>query len=104
MKHLRLADASHLTDIPGVGASIASDLQSLGYSKPTDLRGEDPENMYERLMAQSGTHIDRCILYVFRCAVYYAQTDNPSPDKLLWWNWKDDAKQQKNVKPSQIDQ
>lgn len=93
MNYVPIASAKHLTDIPGVGPSIANDLQSLGYSKPADLRGEDPEAMYERLMAQSGAHIDRCILYVFRCAVYYARTDNPDTDRLLWWNWKDNAKQ-----------
>jgi hypothetical protein len=93
MKYIPAASARHLTDIPGVGSSIANDLRSLGYSKTADLRGEDPEVMYERLMAQSGAHIDRCVLYVFRCAVYYAQTDNPDPDRLLWWNWKDSTKQ-----------
>jgi hypothetical protein len=93
MKYIPLANAKHLTDIPGVGSSIADDLRSLGYSKPSDLSGENPKSMYERLMAQSGTHIDRCVLYVFRCAVYYAQTDNPDPDRLLWWSWKDNTKQ-----------
>ena len=34
-------------------------------------------------------HIDRCMLYVLRCAVYFASTPRPEPEKLLWWNWKD---------------
>ncbi|NMB56563.1 pathogenicity locus, partial [Candidatus Beckwithbacteria bacterium] len=31
---------------------------------------------------------DRCLLYVFRCAVYYAKGGR-DPEKLKWWNWKD---------------
>ena len=89
MKILSIQQATKFTDIPGVGKSIATDLVSLGYKQPSDLKGQNPEEMYERLMAQVGDHIDRCILYVFRGAVYYASTAHPDPDKLLWWNWKD---------------
>jgi len=34
---------------------------------------------------------DRCILYVFRCAVYFAETpaNEQNSEKLKWWNWKD---------------
>ena len=75
--------------IPGVGPSIAQDLRDLGYSQPQDLVGEDPQVMYDRHMEQVGSHVDRCVLYTFRCAVYYAETDKPDPEKLKWWNWKD---------------
>ncbi|NJM89920.1 MAG: hypothetical protein HC847_25010 [Hydrococcus sp. RU_2_2] len=36
-----------------------------------------------------GQHIDRCVLYVFRCAVYYASNSVREPELLKWWNWKD---------------
>lgn len=36
---------------------------------------------YERQSVQ----VDRCMLYVFRCAVYYEH----DPELLKWWNWKD---------------
>ena len=80
-----------LQQIPGVGKSIAQDLWQLGFRSVADLRGQNPEEMYERLCVQQGTHIDRCMLYVFRCAVYYASTDNPAPELLKWWHWKDKA-------------
>lgn len=32
-----------------------------------------------------------CVLYVYRCAVYFAQTPDPDPEKCKWWNWKDEA-------------
>jgi hypothetical protein len=33
--------------------------------------------------------VDRCMLNVFRCAVYYASNDIHDPELLKWWNWKD---------------
>lgn len=75
--------------IPGVGKSISADLHSLGIYAVKDLRQKDPEAMYEQLMRKAGGHIDRCVLYVFRCAVYYAEHDKHDPEKLKWWYWKD---------------
>ena len=54
-----------------------------------ELRGRDPEELYDRLCAQRGEHIDRCVLYVFRTAVYYAGRSRHDPELLKWWNWKD---------------
>jgi hypothetical protein len=80
-----------LTRIPGVGGKIAQELCSLGIRRVSDLRGRDPEELYERLCVQHGAHVDRCFLYVLRCAVYYASTDRPDAELLKWWNWKDDG-------------
>lgn len=78
-----------LQTIPGVGPSIARDLVELGIRSVDDLRGKDPERLYEKRCVQQGHAIDRCLLYVFRCAVYFAETSRPKPELLLWWNWKD---------------
>ncbi|GAB6041005.1 helix-hairpin-helix domain-containing protein [Endothiovibrio diazotrophicus] len=77
-------------EIPGVGKSIAQDLVDLGYQRLDELKGEDPEAMYQRLMELRGSHVDRCMLYVFRCAVYYAAEAEHDPELLKWWNWKDE--------------
>jgi predicted flap endonuclease-1-like 5' DNA nuclease len=61
-----------LQTIPGVGPSISQDLRELGFHAVADLRGQDPQEMYERLCLRQGQHVDRCVLYVFRCAVYFA--------------------------------
>jgi len=45
--------------------------------------------MYRRLITLRGAHQDRCLLYVFRCAVYFASTPRPRRDLLDWWRWKD---------------
>lgn len=73
--------------IPGIGPNMVRDLTDLGFSTVTDLRGQDPEKMYTRLTRLRNQHIDRCVLYVFRCAVYYAE-DGRDPEKLKWWNWR----------------
>ncbi len=78
-----------LKRIPGVGKSVAEDLWELGMRDPKDLKGRDPEELYERLCEQAGAKVDRCMLYVFRCAVYYASHKEHKPELLKWWNWKD---------------
>jgi hypothetical protein len=78
-----------LQAIPGVGPSIARDLRELGIRRVADLKGRDPERMYRRLITLRRAHQDRCLLYVFRCAVYYASTPRPRRELLDWWRWKD---------------
>jgi Pathogenicity locus len=78
-----------LENIPGVGKAIAQDLNSLNIYAVQDLVNQDPEGLYQRLCVLQGRHIDRCMLYVFRCAIYYASTAQPEPELLKWWNWKD---------------
>jgi hypothetical protein len=80
-----------LRRIPGIGPSLARDLLDLGYSRVDSLAGEDPEAMYAALGRLRGTHIDRCVLYTFRCAVYFASHADHEPERLKWWNWKDAA-------------
>lgn len=77
-----------LQEIPGVGKSIAEDLWELGIRSVADLKSKDPEVLYVKRCAQVGVQIDRCLLYVFRCAVYYSSTKRPKPELLKWWNWK----------------
>jgi len=75
--------------IPGVGPSIAADLHLLGIHDVAELRGRNPETLYADLCRDVGHHVDRCVLYVFRCAVYYASEAKHDPELLKWWNWKD---------------
>lgn len=81
--------ATDLQTIPGIGPSMAQDLVDLGYGAVRDLEGAEPEEMFDRLRAARGGYMDRCVLYVFRCAVYYANNTNHEPELLKWWNWKD---------------
>jgi nucleotidyltransferase/DNA polymerase involved in DNA repair len=80
---------AELTRIPGIGPSLAADLYSLGIRETAELRGRNPEALYEELSRQAGQRMDRCVLYTFRCAVYYASESRHDPELLKWWNWKD---------------
>lgn len=83
------APADELRAIPGVGATIAQDLRNLGIERVEQLRGRDPQALYDQLCEYQGMHVDRCMLYVFRCAVYYASEFPHDPRLLQWWAWKD---------------
>ncbi len=87
----RNAALKDLQRIPGVGPSIASDLYGLGITAVQDLRDSDPEALYAELCVQVGQPVDRCVLYVFRCAAYFASCPDPVPEKCQWWNWKNPA-------------
>jgi hypothetical protein len=80
-----------LMQIPGVGKSIARDLLNIGITSVADLRKQDPQQLYDLSNKYAGAVQDRCLLYVFRCAVYYASTDKKKhqSEKLKWWNWQD---------------
>ncbi len=78
-----------LEQIPGVGEKIARDLQGLGFCSVQDLKDQDPEELYLKLCVRKGMDVDRCMLYVFRCAVYFASNKRHNPELLKWWNWKD---------------
>lgn len=78
-----------LQTIPGVGPNIAQDFGDIGIKNISDLKGKNPEKLYLKFSAKQGHHVDRCVLYVCRSSVYFAETKNPDPKKLKWWNWKD---------------
>ena len=77
--------------IPGVGPRVAAMLREVGIRRVRDLRRRNPQRLYEQLCARRGQRIDRCVLYTFRCAIYFASEPNPSPERLKWWTWKDSA-------------
>ncbi|MCW3085920.1 MAG: hypothetical protein JWP12_3286 [Bacteroidetes bacterium] len=77
-----------LKQIPGVGVSIADDLINIGITSVEHLKNRDPEELYFLSNQYAGVVQDRCLLYVFKCAVYYATETKHDPEKLKWWNWK----------------
>ena len=75
--------------IPGVGKSIAQDLWDLNLRSLRDIARSDPEELYDELCRLRGGPIDRCMLYVFRCAHYFVSEKKHDPELLKWWNWKE---------------
>ncbi len=84
-----MATQDPLQEIPGVGPSMSACLRGLGIEQISDLVGCDPVQLYERQCVIEGGYVDRCVLYSFRCAIYYATEERPDPTLLVWWNWKD---------------
>lgn len=80
---------SDLRKIPGVGKSIEQDLLNIGINRISDLVGKNPEDLYVQDCLLKGFKEDRCLLYVFRLAVYFAENEEHEAEKLKWWYWKD---------------
>ena len=91
MKPSSINSLKEFRKIPGVGKSLSHDFVDLGYKTIKDLKGENPEVMYLKLADIRGHSVDKCVLYVFRCAVYYANSTIYEPELLKWWNWKDES-------------
>lgn len=80
---------SCLEGIPGVGEKMAGEMRRIGIESANGLVGQSADELYQRLCDFKGSAVDRCVLYVFRCAIYYAENDEHDPELLKWWNWKD---------------
>lgn len=91
-----MATNDELEQIPAVGKSIARDLRQIGVTSVDQLKDGDPEKPYRRLYDLKASPVDRCMLYVFRCAVYYASSNDPDPELLKWWKWKDGDEKPRN--------
>jgi hypothetical protein len=79
-----------LRTIPGVGKKISEDLVKIGIYRVSDLKDRDPDKLYDKICRQMGCTVDRCMLYVLRCAVYFASNEKHDKEMLKWWNWTDE--------------
>ena len=85
----KVPPVSDLQKIPGIGANLEHHLHNIGIRCIADLVGKNPEDLYHLDCLKKGFQDDRCVLYVFRCAVYFAEHKQHEPEKLKWWYWKD---------------
>lgn len=70
-----------LRGIPNVGPATALDLQRLGFDRLEELRGKNPEKLYDQLCRMDGVKHDICVRDVFAALVDQA---NGRPAKP-WW-------------------
>ena len=61
-----------LITIPCIGWSIPNDLWNIGIRSVDDLKGKEPEVLYDLSNRYAGAVQDRCLLYSFRYDFYYA--------------------------------
>ena len=88
------ANVSKLTDLPNIGKAGAADLELLGITKPSDLKGQDPYEMYERLCTLTGSRHDPCVIDVFISVTCFINGDEPKP----WWDYTQERKAFKAAK------
>ena len=81
--------STDLIQIPGIGKNMAQHLINAGYPDIESIKGQDPEEIYQKDCLFQGVQVDRCALYCYRLAVAYAEERITDPEKLKWWNWKD---------------
>ena len=77
-----------LTSIPNVGPAIARKLARRGVHEPDDLRGQDADELFERLCALDGRRHDPCLLDTFHAAVDVADGKPARP----WWEYSRERK------------
>ena len=80
--------ASELQTIPNIGPAVARKLERLGIARPGDLRGRDPDELFERLCALDAQRHDPCLLDTFVAAVDFA---NGAPSRP-WWEYSRERK------------
>ncbi len=78
-----------LKQIPNIGEKTKQALIKIGICCVEDLKGKNPEDLYFKDCIAKGFQEDKCQLYLFRMATYYAEHTIWEEEKLKWWYWKD---------------
>ena len=79
---------ARLEDLPNVGPATARDLRLLGIRRPSQLAGQDPYRMYDRLCQRTASRQDPCVYDVFISVVKYMEGAPARP----WWHYTRERK------------
>jgi len=80
---------NRLTDLPNIGKSLATDLESIGILHPNDLIAQDAFALYEKLCQKSGTRHDPCVIDVFMSITDFMNGGKPR----VWWEYTPQRKE-----------
>ena len=72
-----------LQAIPNVGPAFAKDLLLIGVYSLDQLKGQSPQQLFEKLEEITGQRQDPCVLDTFMAVVHFAETGESDP----WWNF-----------------
>ena len=75
--------------LPSIGKAGSLDLWNMGFRSIDELKGKNPMELYEKLCYITKLKHDICVLYSFRCMVYFVNEKEHEKEKLNWWYWKD---------------
>lgn len=84
---MRTNPTRRLEDLAGVGPAALEDFRLLGISSVDELARHEPQELYDKLCALTGSDIDPCCLDVFTCAVAQAQDPHLPDEQRQWWYW-----------------
>lgn len=85
----RMSLMKELESLPGIGAILAQELWSIGIRSIKDLKNRNPDDIYHIYQNKRGGKSDKSMLYILRCAAYFASNSEHDPELLKWWNWKE---------------
>jgi hypothetical protein len=85
-----------LQALPNIGPATAADLHLLGITRPEQLKGRDPFELYERLCRKTGRRHDPCLLDVFIATVRFVE----GAPALPWWHYTAERKQHQAARKS----
>jgi hypothetical protein len=77
-----------LTDLPNIGKAMARDLRLIGVSRPDQLVGRSPLEMYYDLCRMTDTLQDPCVLDVFMSVTSFMSGGEPR----TWWSFTEERK------------
>ena len=75
------AECLRLEQLPNIGPALAADLRSIGIAQPSELRGQDPYALYQKLCRATGQRHDPCVLDTFMAATDFMRGAQAAP----WW-------------------
>src|SRR5262245_44020951 len=88
MKKAGAKEFTKLEQLPNVGPRVAADFRVLGITRPEELRGRDPYELYGELCRVTKQRHDPCLLDVFIAAVRFMEGEPAKP----WWAYTAERK------------
>jgi hypothetical protein len=72
-----------LQKMPNIGKACAKDLLLLGIRSCEELKGRDPDELYQSLCEKTGQRHDPCVWDTLASVVHFAETGERKP----WWDF-----------------
>lgn len=77
-----------LTDLPNIGKTVANDFKKIGITRPEQLAGQDPYDLYVRFCRAFGERQDPCMLDVLMAVTDFLGGGEPK----VWWDYTAERK------------
>jgi len=88
MKNPNRKTVTKLEELPNLGKTMASYLQSIGIEYPQSLIGKDPFELYKKLCNKNSKIFDPCVIDTFMSVVDFMEGGEPK----VWWAFTSERK------------